>query len=661
MNRPINAAIAALAMILTIGAVAAPASNRDIAYTDGAGELQRLDLYRPDGEGPFPLVVWVHGGGWAVGDKANVADKPAHFMSHGFAFASVNYRLSPRPPTTEPDRVRHPVHAGDVAAAISYLVANSDSLDIDPERMFLMGHSAGAHIAAFVGMSDLLDQHGFDNQRLRGVVALDGQAYDIPFYFEQPRSERARLLYQNAFGTPEENRAEDSWRLASPITFADENDPPTLFILQDNPLRIEQTTRLISALSQDASETMKTVDRTHREINIDIGAREDPAGITAAIDAFIARHDALTPGDRAALAAPIEDAISRREIAGGSLLLLRHGREIYSESFGIADLESGRPFGTNEVVQIASSTKPLTAAVFSMLHVQGVLSVDDSLAEYLPEWREARLKDGTPTTSPTIRQTLSHQSGMPSPAAWGGIYRALLASKSLPTNADLSRLMVETGLAFEPGTDYLYGGVGMSVAARAAEVAWARHHGEPALWADIVRQLLLDPLQMNDTTYYPSAEVIEGMPRRYTNQDGLSPMPKRQPAPEGAMANAGGGLVSTARDLAKFYEMLRLDGMGPSGQVMSKEAINLMTTPQPGSAGFDMPYPRHGYGLGTMLGMSEDGDVLQLGHGGAFGTDAHLKPEQDLVVVFITQTPGAQIRPLQSALRSALITVFGAP
>ncbi len=356
---------------------------------------------------------------------------------------------------------------------------------------------------------------------------------------------------------------------------------------------------------------------------------------------------------------PLLEAIQRGELSGGSLLVQLRGETVFEESHGVADLDSGRAFSTDEVAMIASSTKPLTGAVFAMLHVRGVLSLDEPLDVYLPQWGEAKLEDGSAVRAPTLRELLSHTSGMPSPQAWGGVIRALLAEHDAPANADLSAHMLKRGLAFAPGTEYQYGGVGMSVAAHAAEVAWQRQYDETLTYAQIMRRLLLDPLEMHNTTFYPSVEVIAGMPMRYRRgQQGLEPIPKPQPQPPGTMANAGGGLVSTAADLVAFYEMVRRGGLGPNGRVMEPEAIALMSDRQVGALGFNLPYADYGYGLGAMLGFAADGALIHLGHGGAFGTDAHLRLDQQRVVVLIVQTPGAQLRRFQAELRAALDKVF---
>jgi acetyl esterase/lipase len=121
-------------------AQSAPAA-REIAY--GADPLQRLDFHTARARKPAPLLVFVHGGGWRQGDKRNAgAEKVAHFLDRGFAFASVNYRLVPAAKVED--------QAQDVANAVAYLVEQARELDVDASRIVLAGHSAGAHLSALV-------------------------------------------------------------------------------------------------------------------------------------------------------------------------------------------------------------------------------------------------------------------------------------------------------------------------------------------------------------------------------------------------------------------------------------------------------------------------------------------------------------------------------
>ncbi len=149
--------------------------GRDIAY--GADPLQHLSFWAPTArtDGPAPLILFVHGGGWKRGDRDNATGKAKveHFPSEGYAFASVNYRLVPDA-TVEQE-------AADVASAVAYVIAHAGELDIDPRRIVLMGHSAGAHLVALVGTDPAyLKAVGLSEDSIKGVVPIDGAAYDVP-------------------------------------------------------------------------------------------------------------------------------------------------------------------------------------------------------------------------------------------------------------------------------------------------------------------------------------------------------------------------------------------------------------------------------------------------------------------------------------------------
>src|SRR5262245_33646251 len=126
------------------------ASFRDLAYRDGRDPKQTLDLYAPEGKG-WPVMVFVHGGGWNSGDKdlkvegtAIYADVGRFFASQGVGTAVVNYRLLPR--VSWRDQIT------DVAGAVAWLHRHAADYGGDPSQFFLAGHSAGAQLAARVAL-----------------------------------------------------------------------------------------------------------------------------------------------------------------------------------------------------------------------------------------------------------------------------------------------------------------------------------------------------------------------------------------------------------------------------------------------------------------------------------------------------------------------------
>lgn len=168
----------------------APAGVHEYAF--GNDPAQKLDLIVPAG-GKKPMLLFIHGGGWSIGDKRHAAAlKAEHFTKTGWAFGSTNYRLVPAATVEQ--------QAADIAAAVAYLREHAAEIGVDPDRIVLIGHSAGAHLAALVGT----DPSYFAAARVpmaavKGVVLLDGAGYDIAKQMGRPDNPVAGM-YDAAFG-----------------------------------------------------------------------------------------------------------------------------------------------------------------------------------------------------------------------------------------------------------------------------------------------------------------------------------------------------------------------------------------------------------------------------------------------------------------------------
>lgn len=148
---PLRVAVLAmlgLAVAVLVRRVLPPVPKwKDVAYAQ-VSPAQKLDVYLPRGEGPFPAVIYVHGGGWNMGDKAlppRVVQPYSQVLDHGYGLVSVNYRLSTEAP--------FPAQIQDVKAAVRFLRAHSDAYGLDPDRFAAWGDSAGAHLAVLLGTS----------------------------------------------------------------------------------------------------------------------------------------------------------------------------------------------------------------------------------------------------------------------------------------------------------------------------------------------------------------------------------------------------------------------------------------------------------------------------------------------------------------------------
>lgn len=266
-------------------------TRRDLRYRETPGvaaALQSLDVYRPvraAGCPPTPVMIWVHGGGWSIGDKANqMADKVRWFMGRGWMLVSVNYRLSPRPPARiadlAPGRVMYPTHNEDVAAAVAWVRAEAASLGVDPARISMMGHSAGAGIVSQVVTNPRFLPAGA--APLRCAITLDTEAYDIPEV--AVGDDTQALLYQNAFGTDPA-----VWREASALTHARAGLPRFFVVTRGTPARVAMSERFGAALRAVGvgAEVLRATGLDHEGVNDAIG-RSDDAVITPRLGAWLA-------------------------------------------------------------------------------------------------------------------------------------------------------------------------------------------------------------------------------------------------------------------------------------------------------------------------------------------------------------------------------------
>lgn len=208
------------ALLLTSAANAQP-QQQPTTLSYGRTPLQTLDFWPTAAQkGGAPLVVFVHGGGWKRGDKESATGryKVAHYTAEGYAFASINYRLVPEATVEQ--------QAQDIADALAALLKRADSLGIARGKVVLMGHSAGAHLVALVGTDPrYLQKAGLSYKEVRGVIPIDGAAYDIPSQME----DAGRLMgqtYRQAFGTDPARQ----WALSPTAQAAAPNAPAFLLL-----------------------------------------------------------------------------------------------------------------------------------------------------------------------------------------------------------------------------------------------------------------------------------------------------------------------------------------------------------------------------------------------------------------------------------------------
>ncbi len=203
----------------------AAAQNLDIEYARVGEQVLKLDLHLPKAANP-PLIVYVHGGAWRGGSKSDVPI--GKLLDHGFAIASVDYRLSTQAP--------FPAMIHDLKAAIRFLRAKSELFHLNTKRIAIIGSSAGGHLAALVGVTNghpslegQIGEHLTQSSEVQGIVSFFG-ASNLPTILSQSTAVGLRMrvpaLQLLLGGQPDEQP--DLAKLASPVAQLDKSDPPLL-------------------------------------------------------------------------------------------------------------------------------------------------------------------------------------------------------------------------------------------------------------------------------------------------------------------------------------------------------------------------------------------------------------------------------------------------
>jgi acetyl esterase/lipase len=179
-----------------------PGIHLGIAYGEPANKLQSLDVYAPAAGKNHPVVVYIHGGGWHSGDKADVHHKPTALTDRGFVLASINYRLW-TPPWSKsfPGTVTIKNEAQDVAKAIRWVHEHAREYGGDPANLIVMGHSAGAHLAALLCTDErYLKAEGLALADIKGCVPIDGDSFDLPMREKANAGNKVAAADRERFG-----------------------------------------------------------------------------------------------------------------------------------------------------------------------------------------------------------------------------------------------------------------------------------------------------------------------------------------------------------------------------------------------------------------------------------------------------------------------------
>lgn len=370
-------------------------------------------------------------------------------------------------------------------------------------------------------------------------------------------------------------------------------------------------------------------------------------------------HPVLSPQRLARIDRALQQYVDESRIAGAVALVLRDGQPVYERAIGWSDKEAGRRMVIDTVFRIASQTKAITSVAILSLVEEGRIGLNDPASRFIPPFATttvaARNDTGVafvPARRPvTIRDLLTHTAGISygterdvaalyeakglGPAAGNGWYTA---DKNEPICETMERLATLPFVA-QPGEAFVYG-YNTDILGCIVE----RASGLPL--DEFIRTRITDPLGMKDTRFFLPATERDRLSAVYSSgSDG-----RITRAPEGSKGQGtyidgprrsfagGAGLLSTARDYARFLEMIRNGGALGAVRILAPRTVELMTTNQVGSLHSATGL---GFGLGfettDRFGANGMDSLGGFGWGGAYGTVYRVDPQARLVIVLMIQ------------------------
>jgi len=359
--------------------------------------------------------------------------------------------------------------------------------------------------------------------------------------------------------------------------------------------------------------------------------------------------------------------IAEKRIPGASGLIARQGKIAYQETFGMADVEAGKPMKMDTIHRIYSMTKPITSAALMMLYEEGKFQLNDPVAKYLPEFAKMQvaIEEKDPQTGQmvmktvparrpiTVRDLLRHTAGLTY-----GVFGDTLVDREYRKAKILGQLnladfvsdLAKIPLQYEPGTRWHYS-VSVDVQGRLIEVL----SGKP--FDQFLQERIFTPLEMNDTAFAVPAGKKDRFAKLYTiSKEGkLQPIQTcstRQACYDAfpnavpdflqvqGMLSGGGGLTSTAYDYLRFCQMLLNNGQYNGKRLLSRKTVQLMSSDHLGS--IPGMGPGMGFGLGVAVSKAP-GEAGMMGSpgeynwGGAAGTRFWIDPQEQLIGIFMIQ------------------------
>jgi CubicO group peptidase (beta-lactamase class C family) len=351
----------------------------------------------------------------------------------------------------------------------------------------------------------------------------------------------------------------------------------------------------------------------------------------------------------------VQTAVDENRTAGAVVLVARRGKVVYLESFGKSAVDDKVPMSSDAIFRIYSMTKPITSVAALILCDDGKLTLDDPVSKFLPEVAGLPVTagEGDKTVKAnreiTVRDLLRHTSGFTYGFAGTPLDKLYLENNVLDSATTLAGMVDKLGklpLQYQPGTRFNYS-VSTDVLGRVVEVV----SGKPL--DEFFEERIFKPLDMRDTAF---AVPDDKLPR-FTSSHRSVEKGKLEVSDAAAtsrfrqkpkMLSGGGGLVSTARDYARFCQMVLAGGELNGERVLRKETVREMTSNHLPPEALPMtimgaPLPGTGFGLGVSVLMQStvekhgNADAGEFGWSGAASTTFWVAPKPEMFVLVLQQ------------------------
>lgn len=352
----------------------------------------------------------------------------------------------------------------------------------------------------------------------------------------------------------------------------------------------------------------------------------------------------------------VQSLVQEQAIPGAVALIVRNGKIVFHQAYGFSDTETKKAMQKDNIFRIASQTKAITSLAVMMLWEEGKFLLDDPVSKYIPEFKNPTIlktfnaADSSYTTEPagreiTIRQLLTHTSGIDYPAIGSTEFKAIYAKAGVPSGigndndvlADKIKILARLPLKHKPGERWTYG-LNTDVLGYLVEI-WSGMSFDQFL-----RKRIFDPLGMNDTWFYLPKEKYNRLVPVYTGNNGEAKKVTGMvfdnvnidyPKTEGNYFSGGAGLSSTVEDYAKFLQLFLNNGQYNGVRLLSRKTIELMLTNQ-----LQLPdtYPV-GLGFGLETKTNDYESVLSVGSfswAGAFNTHYWADPKENIIGLIFT-------------------------